>query len=118
MRIRFKSWDDIPPIDQIWLRARENDPWDMIYEREQFIAFAEDYLVMAGSTTLWGRKLLRFHLAYYERTKQLLPAYYFHIDGWRNFAKQPPRKNYYPYPSDVEWVLLSLDRFVKYELIW
>lgn len=116
MRIRFKSWSDIPPISQICLRARKNDPWDMIYEMDEFIAFAWDYLVMTGPSDLWGRKLLGWHLAYYERTRELLPAYYFDIERWRNFAKLPRQKDYPPYPQDVELVLTSLDRFVEYEL--
>jgi hypothetical protein len=108
----FKGWNDIPLISQIFLRARKNDPWDMIYESDEFIRFAEDYV---GVSLGWGVKILRFHLVYYERTKQLLPAYYFDIDRWRAFTKQPRRKDSIPYPCDVELVLTSLDRFVKYE---
>ena len=84
MRIRFKNWEEIPPINQIFLRVRKNDPWDMIYEQDQFIRFAEAYV---GMTFGWELKISRFHLAYYERNRQLLPAYYFDIGEWREHKK-------------------------------
>jgi len=112
-RTRFESWEDISPINQIFLRVRKNDPWDMIYEQDEFIRFAEDYV---GMSLGWEVRILRFHLAYYERTKQLMPAYHFDLDRWRAFTKQPLRKDGIPYLQDVELVLTNLNRFVKYEL--
>jgi hypothetical protein len=111
MRIRFKSWDDIGPTDQVFLRARKNDPWDMIYETDGFIRFAEDYV---GVSLGYEVKILGFHLAYYERTKQLLPAYYFNFDEWRKLKKQSWLK--YPWPYDLESIFARLDKHIEYEL--